>query len=320
MPRGRPPVSIGLPVRNGADFLSEALDSLLAQTMGDFELLISDNASEDDTQEISREAARDPRVTYVHHGINVGAAANYNYVFHQTRGEFFRWASHDDVSTPTHLERCLATYRHGPPDTVLVYPRTLLIDGAGDPITVHDDRLEMIEPSARRRLQTLARNWGLCNPVMGLMRRSAAERTRLIDTFASSDLVFLAELALQGRVLEVPEVLFHRRIHAGSAMQGTGDIDPALWLDPNAVSRSDATRKPAAPRLVQRRASTLPLLREILSSVRRSELPPQDRAQIAVGLSFTWLTKRARVHLGAAKRSLLGKAPAGHLPPGNPRV
>ncbi len=309
MPRARSPVSIGLPVRNGADFLSEALDSLLSQTMGDFELLIADNASDDDTEEIAREAARDPRVTYVRHGTNIGAAANYNYVFHRTTGDFFRWASHDDMSAPTHLERCLTAHRHSPPGTVLVYPRTLLIDEAGEPIAIHDDNLEMTESTARRRLRSLARNWGLCNPVMGLMRRSAAEHTRLIDTFASSDLVFLAEMALQGRVLEVPEVLFHRRIHPGSAMQGTATMDPALWLDPNAIDSSKANRRPGSSRPARRRTSTLPLLAEILRSIHRSGLPAHERAGISAGVSAAWLTKRARVHVGAARRSLFGEAP-----------
>ena len=54
----KPRVSIGLPVYNGADFLEEALDSLLAQTFEDFELIISDNASTDRTQEICQAYCR----------------------------------------------------------------------------------------------------------------------------------------------------------------------------------------------------------------------------------------------------------------------
>lgn len=296
MPDARPPVGIGLPVRNGENYLREALESLLGQTMTDFELVISDNCSEDDTEEICRDAARDPRVRYIRQPANLGAAANYNLVFEETRGEFFRWASHDDLSAPDHLERCLATFGEESADTVLVYPRTMLIDEAGNPLGLHDDDLEMTDASPRKRLQRFARSWGMCNPVMGLMRREAAQRTRLIDTFPSSDLVLLAELALLGRVVEIPEPLFLRRIHSGSAMQGSGGVDPATWLDPSSPRRSRG-----------RTNSTLPILREVLRSVNRSGLPATTRISVAAGVSSAWLARRARVHLGAARGSLVDR-------------
>lgn len=267
--------------------------------MPDFELVISDNSSEDGTEAICREAARDPRVRYLRQPTNTGAAANYNLVFRESHGDYFRWASHDDVSAPNHLERCLEAYSSAPPHTVLVYPLTVLIDEAGEPLATHRDDLEMLDPSPRRRLQKLARNWGMCNPVMGLMRRDAAERTRLIDTFAGSDLVFLAELALQGLVVNVPDPLFLRRIHPGSAMQGSGATQPEVWLDPNARARRG-----------RRRRSTLPLLAEIVRSVERSDLPALERAWIAAGVSTAWVLRRAQVHGGAAKQVLLRRDPA----------
>lgn len=293
MPGTRPPVSIGLPVRNGENYLAEALGSLLTQTMGDFELLISDNASDDDTEAICRDAATDPRVRYVRQDTNIGAAANYNLVFQHSEGEFFRWASHDDISAPNHLRRCLDAFQGAPADTVLVYPRTLLIDDEGRSLGMHPDNLEMTDASPRRRLQKLATNWGLCNPVMGLMRRNAAQRTRLIDTFPSSDLVFLAELALQGRVVEIPEPLFLRRIHEGSAMQGTATTDAAAWLDPNSPSRRRRAHR-----------STLPLLAEILRSIARCDLSPIERAETGAAVSASWILQRARVHAGASRTAL----------------
>ncbi len=77
-----PAVSIGLPVYNGDNFLAEAIDSILRQTMEDFELIISDNASTDRTEEICREyAAGDSRIRYYRNESNLGAMANYNLVF-----------------------------------------------------------------------------------------------------------------------------------------------------------------------------------------------------------------------------------------------
>ena len=72
-----PRVSIGMPVYNGAAFLKESLDSLLSQTYGDFELIISDNASTDETESICRSyAAGDPRVRYQRQEENRGANAH----------------------------------------------------------------------------------------------------------------------------------------------------------------------------------------------------------------------------------------------------
>jgi glycosyltransferase involved in cell wall biosynthesis len=93
-----PKVSIGMPVYNGETFISEALDSLLAQTFADFELIISDNASTDATQSICEKyASCDPRIKYMGQTHNKGALANFQFVLDQSQGEFFMWAAADDL-------------------------------------------------------------------------------------------------------------------------------------------------------------------------------------------------------------------------------
>lgn len=101
-------VSIGLATRNGARYIREALDSLLEQTYGDFELIVSDNASSDETPKICREyAARDRRIRYFRQSENIGALLNYNFVLKEARGNYFMWASDDDIWKPTFIERCV---------------------------------------------------------------------------------------------------------------------------------------------------------------------------------------------------------------------
>lgn len=88
-------VSIGLPVFNGVDYVSEAIESILSQTFGDFNLYISDNASSDGTQDICQSfAGRDRRVHYTRQARNVGAAANYNFLFAKGSEAYFKWAAH----------------------------------------------------------------------------------------------------------------------------------------------------------------------------------------------------------------------------------
>lgn len=91
-------VSIGMPVYNGEEFIREALDSLLSQTYPNFELIISDNASADGTEEICLEyAEKDSRIRYVRQLENRGPAANFQFVLNEAKGEYFMWAAHDDL-------------------------------------------------------------------------------------------------------------------------------------------------------------------------------------------------------------------------------
>ena len=90
-----------MPVHNGARTMRTAVDSILAQTFGDFELVIADNASTDTTEIIAREyAAVDPRVRYVRHPENRGAFANFAFVVETSRAELFMWAAADDWWSP----------------------------------------------------------------------------------------------------------------------------------------------------------------------------------------------------------------------------
>ena len=109
-----PVVTVGLPVFNGENYLNEALESLMSQDFEDFELVISDNASTDSTRLILKEwAAKDARVKVCLNDRNVGGAANFNRVLALAKGEYFRWASHDDLVAPEMLRRCM-TRRRGP--------------------------------------------------------------------------------------------------------------------------------------------------------------------------------------------------------------
>lgn len=94
----KPKVSIGMPVYNGEKYIREALDSLLAQTFTDFELIISDNCSTDNTQEICREyATKDSRIRYARQSRNIRAISNFEFVLQESSSDFFMWAASDDI-------------------------------------------------------------------------------------------------------------------------------------------------------------------------------------------------------------------------------
>lgn len=99
-----PKVSIGMPIYNGEKYMKEAIDSLLAQTFLDFELIISDNASTDKTEAICCEyEEKDQRIHYVKQSENKGPVENFKFVLDQAVGEYFMWAAHDDLWATDYL-------------------------------------------------------------------------------------------------------------------------------------------------------------------------------------------------------------------------
>jgi len=95
-----------MPVFNGADFIRKSIDSLLAQTFSDFELIISDNCSSDATSDICEDyVKKDKRIRYVRQNQNIGTWPNYNYVLKEAQGTFFLWAAADDIWKPTFIEK-----------------------------------------------------------------------------------------------------------------------------------------------------------------------------------------------------------------------
>lgn len=229
----KPRVSIGMPVFNGEKMLEESLDSLLAQERGDFELIISDNGSTDNTEGICRTyVKRDPRIRYYRSSTNRGAAWNFNHVFECSRGEYFMWACHDDLWAPEFLG-CAVAVLDQHPEVVLCYSATNLIDENGAILQEFLVNPGLASINAHQRFGAAWR-YPPQIPVLGLMRSEMLKRTRLIGSYSSSDRTLVGELALLGPFFGIPEHLFSYRRHP---QQSTGICYPnrrsrAEWYDP----------------------------------------------------------------------------------------
>ena len=229
-----PLLSIGLGVRNGEPYLSEMIDSILAQTFTDFELIISDNCSTDNTPAVcAAYAARDKRVRYLPLESNIGAVPNHNRTVALARGKFFKYCAHDDIMEPTFLEKCLRALEEAP-DAVVAYPRTMFIDDDGAPI--REDTISLASPPgpAHQRLQIFFPRISYINPLYGVIRADVLRQTHLERSFLKSDQVLIAELLMRGRFVEIPEILFYRRLHKRGSMQAN-PTKAALrrFYDPN---------------------------------------------------------------------------------------
>lgn len=228
-------VSIGLPVFNGERYIEYALDSILAQTYPDFEVIISDNASTDRTGEICRDyQAQDLRISYYRNEKNLGAARNFNRVFHLSSGEYFKWAAHDDVMAPDFLMKCVEVLNRDP-SVLLCYPRARVIDESGDirgSLSTKASHLD--SPKPQDRFGDLVIDDMNCFEIFGLIRAKVLEKTSLISGFIASDRVLRAELGLRGRFYEIPDYLFFSRDHPERSIRAMPAHHlRATWFDPD---------------------------------------------------------------------------------------
>lgn len=272
MSDGAPTVSVGIPVYNGEQFVAEAIESVLAQTDVDLELIISDNASTDRTSEICRKyAAADDRIRYVRQPHNLGAAPNFNELVRLASGRYFSWVAHDDICRPAFLSACVSALE-ADPGIVLSYPMVVDIDEDGCEIKQF--------PSIRYADQggVVARAWSAlntftpCFETFGVVRCEDLLQTQMIGAYASSDRTLLFELSMRGRFHEVPERLFVHRQHDGrSVFHAGGTRGRDAWFDPRraAVHTSPRWR----------------LMAEHVRAVRTAPISRRDRMLIGAMLS-----------------------------------
>jgi glycosyltransferase involved in cell wall biosynthesis len=298
MSMAEPLVGIGIPVYNGGRRLREALDSILAQRWTDFEVLISDNGSTDDTASICAEYAdRDSRIRYVRHPQNRGLPFNWNYVARNTRGRYFKWASSNDLIAPRMLELCTAALE-ADPEAVVAYGRTALVGMHGEPVRDYDADFAILDPSPAQRLLA-AHRIGLNNPVCGVIRRSALAGSPLIRPYPASDYVLISELALRGKFVLVPEILFLRRTDPSSITTDLRRVDSIRLHDPSSTGREAVALR-----------RYLDLI-GVACTVGRLGARERLKAIVAAGRIALWARRRILADTVAAVRGEHGAARAG---------
>lgn len=203
----RPPrVSIIMPVYNGADYLSAALDSVLAQEFTDFECLCLNDGSTDTTAEIlGAYAQRDRRISHIENPYNLGLPATLNRGFERARGYYHSWTSHDNLLRPDMLA-VLVRELDAHPEASVVYAGYSVIDGAGATLRYQPPR----DPATR---------W-FGNPVGAafLYRSHVTEALKGYDEslFGAEDYDFWLRAARQFILRPVQQDLYQYRRHDAS--------------------------------------------------------------------------------------------------------
>jgi|GEM_PF-1476580 len=213
-----PLVSIGIPTFNRGALLDRAVQSALAQTVTDLEVVISDNASSDDTAErCARWQERDPRVRIVRHATNIGPTANFNSLFSGFRGTYAMLLSDDDHLDPDYVATCVGQLDADPG----------LVCVAGTARYVRDGQFirsgALVAADADRPAQRLRQYFGQPSdgPFYGVTRRAVLEAAAPMPNTLGNDWLQVGRIAVQGRIAMTDATHVHRELDGTSASVGT---------------------------------------------------------------------------------------------------
>ncbi len=231
-----PLITIGIPIYNGAPWIEETIASIKNQTEQDFEIVLCDNASTDDTESICRKmASEDSRFKYIRNPENIGAPKNYNLAIESASGKYFKWNSASDLCLPSLLEDCIKVLA-ADDEVSLCYSRTAYLNDNGEKQYV-DKQLELLQGSPSERFIRFCEEINLNNMMNGVMRTEQLKGTMLNQNFFASDICLMAEIVLLGKVVQLPDHLFVRRISETTSSSLVSSDDQQRYIDPQLKSR-----------------------------------------------------------------------------------
>jgi glycosyltransferase involved in cell wall biosynthesis len=270
-------VSVGLPVRNGADRIGEVVRSVLAQEHDHLELVICDNASTDNTEDVCRNLARsDSRIVYHRHNDNIGLTYNFVSAIQIATGIYFRWIGDDDWLAPDFVSRTLECFAE---DERRLMVTTGIAYTGPDGNTMADDsydctRMASHDPVERltEMMRLLNESYLLVDPLYAMVRRepvAAIPRRNMLR----EDEVFATKLALAGPWGHVPLVLGGRKIKFERISEVARRLEVPGW---------------------QAHLSTTLECREILNWINQSELTNDQRRKARAAVRHMYLRRQAK--------------------------
>lgn len=218
-----PLVSISIPTYNRASLLRESLRTICGQDYSPLEILISDDASTDETEKLCRElAAEDPRVRYVRHPSRLGLYPNHNFCLDQSRGEFVCLFHDDDQHHPELVSRSVAfLLQH--PNVGIVCSDWDLLDEAGRQVGIRDHKVPAVMPGLEYISRTIRSGRSSIGCPGTVIRRSALGSVRLREDgpIGFADFVVWFQIAELAAVGHIPRRLWRYRLHPRSFSRRT---------------------------------------------------------------------------------------------------
>lgn len=226
-----PLVTIGIPTFNGSKHIKQALQSAINQDYGNIEIIVSDNASTDNTQEIC-ELISDTHhnVTYIRHETNIGPTLNFNFLLTNASGAYFMWLGDDDWIDHNYVSLCAASLTENTGATIV----------SGRPkYYMHEEFLycgismNIDNPSPTKRVTDYFSKVKHNGIFYGLMRTELITKI-LLTNVMGGDLLFIASLVFLGEVRTIEKTFVHRR--RGGSSSDSRELSKIMslpWLDYN---------------------------------------------------------------------------------------
>lgn len=203
-----PLVSIGIPVFNESRFLRQSLEALILQDYPAIELIISDNASTDETQKICLEyASKYDWISYYRFDKNQGPTKNFNYVLQTATGKFFMWAAGHDLWASNFLTACVEILESHP-KAIIAYGSSQWIDENNENFGREYGWVDTRGMDVIARYFTIF--WGNMHPILGVIRKEMLSEYTLTST-VGVDLIILSHLILKGDFIHAVETSWSRR-------------------------------------------------------------------------------------------------------------
>lgn len=292
-----PKVVALVPAWNAAAFIEATLVALAAQSHPNLEILVSDDASPDETAAIcERHAARDARFRVIRQPRNRGWTGNVNALLREARGDFFLIAGHDDLLEPGYVAQCVAGLQSNP-RAVVAFSDVVLVKADGRRELKSYPLLDGVSDRALRARRIARRKGAHWIPYRGVFRAPVARvigglRRHRAGEF-SADWPWLLHMSLLGEFVRIPEPLC-TKVARPTSLSRDWHRHTSSW---SAVTLS------------------------ALGAVSRSGIPPREKLALYADLGLGFVLRRLRAKLRNAprgKRSRASRAP-GAAPPARAR-
>lgn len=223
----KPLVSIGIPTYNRAESLKRAINSAVNQTYTNLEIIISDNCSIDETQQLCEELCKlDSRITYIRQAKNFGATNNFSFVLKKATGEYFMWLADDDWISENYIYDCQFFLQNN--------HQYLLCSGIakyylGDDIRMGEN-ICLEENSPIERVKEYFNKVQDNGIFYGLYRKEAVLKLRIPSCFGG-DWVFIACILLLGKATTLNTCVIHRVFQEKSTEDYAKEINSKYVLE-----------------------------------------------------------------------------------------
>jgi glycosyltransferase involved in cell wall biosynthesis len=204
-----PGVTLAIPAFNEAKTLARTVRTILLQSFTDFELLLGDNASTDETMTVMKQlAATDSRIRILPSDTNGGAVWNFGRLLDAARGEYFAWIGAHDLYYGNWLEKLLSVISSDE-KIVSCFPQCIYVTHDKGAFDISDLKIDTRKMTTNDRIALLCRSTGAGNRIYGLFRTAAIKRIPVTVTIRW-DAIFLARLAFLGNTFSINDALWIR--------------------------------------------------------------------------------------------------------------